>query len=77
MIYTREVKTVSEYTGLNFDQVQDLYYDEFLLLLRDSFIYNCQQTEKGREYLENAYLLEQTKPDRKALRENFSKKGGK
>lgn len=33
------------------------------------------QTEKGREYLDNAWRLEQTKPDRKKLREKFGSKG--
>lgn len=75
-VYTREVKTVSEYTSLNFNEVQDLDYDEFLLILRDAFIYNCEKTKEGRAYLENAYLLEQTKPDRQTLRETFGKKGG-
>lgn len=32
-------------------------------------------TEKGREYLENAYRLEQTKPDRQKLREKFGEGG--
>lgn len=67
---------MSEYTSLNFNEVQDLDYDEFLLILRDAFIYNCEKTKEGRAYLENAYLLEQTKPDRQTLRETFGKKGG-
>lgn len=33
------------------------------------------QTEKGREYLDDAWRLEQTKPDRKKLREKFGLKG--
>jgi len=33
------------------------------------------KTEEGREYLDNCWRLEQTKPDRKSLRENL-KKGG-
>lgn len=33
------------------------------------------RTEKGREYLDNAWRLEQTKPDRKKLREKFGAKG--
>jgi hypothetical protein len=33
------------------------------------------QTEKGQEYLDNAYRLEQTAPDRETLREKFGKEG--
>jgi hypothetical protein len=43
------------------------------LLFRDAYIYRLQQTEKGREYLENAWIFEQTEPDRKKLRQHFSK----
>ena len=30
-----------------------------------------KQTEEGRAYLEDCWILERTQPDRKALRENF------
>nr|DAY52252.1 MAG TPA: hypothetical protein [Caudoviricetes sp.] len=33
------------------------------------------KTEKGREYLDNAYYLEQTEPDRKSLRKQFGEEG--
>lgn len=71
-VSTRELKSVSDYTGLNFEEVQNLYFDEFLLLLRDAFIYKCEQSQKGQEYLENCWILEQTTPDRKRLREQFN-----
>lgn len=48
---------------------------DYLRYRRDAFIYQMNQTEKGREYLDKAYRLEQTKPDRKALRERFGKEG--
>lgn len=59
---------VAEYTGLNFDQVGALNYIEYLQYRRDAFIYRLSQTEKGQEYLDNAWRMEQTKPDRAALR---------
>ena len=31
------------------------------------------QTEKGQEYLDNAWRMEQTKPDRAALRKKLRK----
>lgn len=46
----------------------------YLQLRRDAYIHGLQQTEKGREYLENAWRLEQTKPERKKLREKFGVK---
>lgn len=66
---------VAQYTGLNILEVQELDYIDYLTFRRDAFIYNLSQTEKGQEYLKNAYRLEQTKPDRKALREKFGKEG--
>lgn len=64
---------VSAYTGLNFHEVGQLDYIEYLTYRRDAFIYGMEQTEDGREYLENAWRMEQTKPDRKALREKAGK----
>lgn len=31
------------------------------------------KTEKGREYLDNAWRITQVKPDRERLRENFKR----
>jgi hypothetical protein len=64
---------VSSYTGLNFHEVGQLDYVEYLTYRRDAFIYTMNQTEKGQEYLDNAWRMEQTKPDRAALRRKFGK----
>lgn len=56
-------------------EVEQLDYIDYLQYRRDAFIYQMSQTEKGQEYLDNAYRLEQTKPDRKALREKYGKEG--
>lgn len=64
---------VSEYTLLSFKEVNELDVFEYWLYLRDSFVYKCKQTEHGLEYLEKCSVLEQTKPDRKSLREKFGK----
>lgn len=66
---------VSEFTGLNFLEIGKLPLDQFLLWRRDAFIYNCNQTEAGQEYLANAYRMERTKPDRIALRKKYGKEG--
>nr|DAL49724.1 MAG TPA_asm: hypothetical protein [Caudoviricetes sp.] len=46
-----------------------------MLLMRDAFIFKQSQTPAGREYLENCWRIEQTEPDRKALRRRFGKEG--
>ena len=66
---------VAEYTGLTILEVQDLDYFDYLQYRRDAFIYNLNQTEKGKEYLDNAYRLEQTEPDKKSLRDQFGEEG--
>lgn len=66
---------VAEYIGLNMLEVQDLDYFDYLQYRRDAFIYNLNQTEKGKEYLDNAYRLEQTEPDKKSLRDQFGEEG--
>lgn len=44
---------------------------EYWLLLRDAVIYNYMQTPEGIKYLEKCWRMEQTEPDRKALRKKF------
>lgn len=67
---------VAEYTGLTLYDVRELDYLDYLLLRRDAFIHKMNQTEKGREYLDNAWRMEQTKPDRLALRKKLRKEEG-
>lgn len=66
---------MARYTGLNILQVQELDILDYLIYRRDAFIYQMSQTEKGEEYLNNAWRLEQTKPDRDGLRKKFRKEG--
>lgn len=40
-------------------------------LLKDSFCLDMASTQEGRDYLEDCYRLEQTKPDLDSLRERF------
>lgn len=65
---------MSVYTGLNIKQVGQLNYIEYLQYRRDAFINWLNQSEKGQEYLRNAWRMEQTKPDREALRRKFGRK---
>ena len=66
-------RLVAEYTGLNFFQVGELDYIQYLAWRRDAFIYRLNQTETGQEYLDNAWRMEQTEPDRPALRKKIRK----
>ena len=66
---------MSSYLGISVIDVDQLDYIDYLRYRRDAFIYKMSQTEKGQEYLDNAYRLEQTKPDRKRLNEKYGKEG--
>lgn len=66
-------RLVSEYTGLSFLEVEHLNYYQFLIWRRDAFIHKMSQTEEGQKYLDNAWRMEQTAPDRAALRKQFGK----
>jgi len=66
---------VANYTGLNFLQVGRLDYVEYLTYRRDAFINYLSQSEAGQKYLDNAWRMEQTKPDRAALRRKLGKEG--
>lgn len=67
-------KLVADYTGLNFFEVANLDYLQYLVWRRDAYIYMLSQTENGPKYLDNAYRMEQTKPDRKKLRSKLGRK---
>lgn len=65
---------VAGYTGLNFHQIGQLNYLEFLQYRRDAFINWLSQSEPGQKYLDNAWRMEQTEPDRDALRRKFGRR---
>ena len=67
---------VAEYAGLSIPQVQQLNFVQYLVWRRDAFIYMLSRTEAGQEYLDNAWRMEQTEPDRAALRGKFGRKEG-
>ena len=64
---------VSEYSGLNFLQVGQLDYGVYLLWLRDAYIAGLNKTEEGRQYLDDCWRMEQTKPDRAKLHQKLGK----
>lgn len=62
---------VAHYANMTLPEVDGLLLDDYMLLLRDAFIARKLQTPDGREYLDNAWRLEQTEPDIDALRSSF------
>lgn len=70
-IYSQEEKFVIDYANLSYLELKELNYIEYLILLRDSVIYKLNTTENGREYLENAWRLTRTEPERNKLRDKF------
>ncbi|MCM1328369.1 MAG: hypothetical protein NC253_02925 [Ruminococcus sp.] len=62
-VYTELDKLVSDYANMSLYEIDDIPVTEYRLILRDAFIYKLSQTEKGREYLKNAYRLTQTEAD--------------
>lgn len=46
---------IYHYSGINFREQCELDITEFWMLLADAVKSECEKTEKGREYLENAY----------------------
>lgn len=59
---------------MNFNELMEIDCITFKMLLRDAFIHKMSQTEEGREYLENCWLITQTEPDRKKLKQEFKEK---
>lgn len=66
---------MAEYTGLNFFEVGQLDYLQYLVWRRDAYIHMLSCTEAGQEYLDNCWRIEQTEPDRAALRKKYGKEG--
>ena len=62
------IKRISEYTGLNFNEVLNLPYSYFLLLNKESWVDSYMHSEKGMDVLKNLWRLQQTKADEKAVK---------
>lgn len=62
---------MAEYTGLDFQAIGRLDWIQYLIWRRDAYIVMLSKTEAGQEYLDNAWRMEQTKPDRVALRKKL------
>lgn len=63
----------SETTPLDYSSPPRTAIDLYLYFMREANIHKLMQTKEGREYLDNCWRMEQTKPDRKKLREKMRK----
>lgn len=70
---TYQERIVSDYSGIDFNKIEELNIADFWLLLRNAVIYFRSQTDEGKEYLDKCWCLEQTEPDRDTLRKMFGK----
>lgn len=68
---------MAEYAGLSIYEVREMDYLMYLTLRRDAYIHKLNQTEEGQKYLDNAWRMEQTAPDRAALRKKLRKEDPK
>ena len=70
---TKGEKLVIDYLNIRIFDVQEMPIDLYLYFMREANIHKLMQTKEGREYLDNCWRMEQTKPDRKKLREKMRK----
>lgn len=72
---TIDIKTVSDYSGLDFEKTLKLDCLTYRILLRDAIIFNYNKTESGREYLDKCWKSKRIEPDYAGLRKQFGRKG--
>ena len=70
---TKGEKLVIDYLNITIFDVQEMPIDLYLYFMREANIHKLMQTKEGREYLDNCWRMEQTKPDRKKLGEKMRK----
>lgn len=71
---TAVLHLVSQYTLMNFEDVLKLDCVTYKILVRDAIVEKFSSSEEGRDYLEQCWVLTQTKPDRDALRKKLGDK---
>lgn len=71
-----ELKAIADYTGLSINEVRNLPISLFLLYKKDAWIFNHSRTEKGKEFLQALWRLQQTNPDIEAIHRFQQRKGG-
>lgn len=66
---------MADYAGISMLQVRNLDYIQYLIWRRDAYIQWLSGSQEGQEYLDNAWRMEQTEPDRARLRAKLRKEG--
>lgn len=64
---------MADYTGLNFHEVGQLNYVQYLIWRRDAYIHLLSRTEEGQKHLDECWRMEQVKADRASLRHKVRK----
>lgn len=70
-------KIAADYCRCSLQDVYSMDLFEYWSILHDAVVWNRSTTKEGREYLENAYMYMQEKPDREAARKIFGGKNGR
>lgn len=65
---TNWAAVIAEYARIPLREVEKLPLEDYLLLRRDAVIDRLSRTESGIEYLNDAWMREQTEPDLDGLR---------
>lgn len=72
-LHLPKMQKALDYLNITIFDVQEMPIDLYLYFMREANIHKLMQTKEGREYLDNCWRMEQTKPDRKKLREKMRK----
>lgn len=70
-VITSWEKLVADYAGISLLDVYELPYFDYLILRRDAFISEYRKSEKGQEWLDNAWRMTITTMDVEKVREAF------
>lgn len=62
------IKSVMDYSGLDYYKVLSLPVDLFLLMKKNAFLDKMNTTEEGKKYLQDCKRLSTTEPDYDRLR---------
>ena len=76
ILQSSEIKAISDYTSLSFNEIMDLPLSHFLALKKDAWIHNHKQSKEGKELLKTLYRLQQTHADYEKFHQMTSKKRG-
>lgn len=72
-IESGEAKIIADYAHISVFAAFRLDVITYYETLRDAVIYNNMQTEEGQNRLDDAWILEQKRPDRNSLRKMLGK----